>query len=156
MNLFCFNYQFLKNSVVICFFSNNLWMWSEKLKNGAKNIFYSSAHIALWAEKNNEWLPNFSRFLFHNLSWILIMKAADFIHSDIATILCLSNQSHTLSWYIESVIALRFSIWLLYIDYIINGLLNRWTDIFIMPWPAWGEAFNPNNATQTHSIFVKL
>ena len=37
-----------------------------------------------------------------------------------------------------------------------HGLFNRWTDIFILPWPAWGGAFNPNNATQTHSIFVKL
>ena len=37
-----------------------------------------------------------------------------------------------------------------------HRILNRWTDIFILPWPAWAEAFNPNNATQTHSIFVKL
>ena len=37
-----------------------------------------------------------------------------------------------------------------------HGLLNRWTDIFFLPRPAWGEAFNPKNATQTHSIFVKL
>jgi len=37
-----------------------------------------------------------------------------------------------------------------------HRLLNRWTDIFILPWPAWVGAFNPNNATQTHSIFVKL
>ena len=37
-----------------------------------------------------------------------------------------------------------------------HGLLNRWTDIFILPRTPWGEAFNPNNATQTHSIFVKL
>ena len=25
------------------------------------------------------------------------------------------------------------------------------TDIFILPWPAWGEAFNSNNATQIES-----
>ena len=37
-------------------------------------------------------------------------------------------------------------------DGIAHGLLNRWTDIFILPRPA----FNPNNAAQTHSIFVKL
>ena len=37
-----------------------------------------------------------------------------------------------------------------------HGLLNRWTDIFILARTAWGEVFNPNNATQTHSIFVKL
>ena len=36
-----------------------------------------------------------------------------------------------------------------------HGLLNRWTNIFILPWPASGNAFNPNNATKTHSIFVK-
>ena len=35
-----------------------------------------------------------------------------------------------------------------------HGLLNKWT--FILHWPAWGEAFNPNNITKTHSIFVKL
>ena len=29
-------------------------------------------------------------------------------------------------------------------------------DIFILHWPAWGEATLANNATQTHSIFVKL
>ena len=37
-----------------------------------------------------------------------------------------------------------------------HGLLNGWTDIFFLPRPAWGEgveAFNPNNATQTYSIF---
>jgi hypothetical protein len=28
-----------------------------------------------------------------------------------------------------------------------HGLLNRWTDIFILPRPALGWAFNPNNAT---------
>ena len=39
---------------------------------------------------------------------------------------------------------------------VVHGLLNRWTDIFFLPQPAWGEAFNPNNATQTHSIFAKL
>ena len=40
---------------------------------------------------------------------------------------------------------------------IIHRLLNcRWTDIFILAWPAWGKAFNPFNAKQTHSIFVKL
>ena len=37
-----------------------------------------------------------------------------------------------------------------------HGLLNRWTDIFFLPRTAWGGPFNPNNATQTHSIFVKL
>ena len=37
-----------------------------------------------------------------------------------------------------------------------HGLLNRWTDIFILPRPYWGHAFNPNNATQTRSIFVKF
>ena len=37
-----------------------------------------------------------------------------------------------------------------------HGLLNRWTDIFILLRPAWGLAFNPNNVAQTHSIFVKL
>ena len=30
-----------------------------------------------------------------------------------------------------------------------HELLNRWTDISIFPWPAWGEVFNPNNDTQT-------
>ena len=41
---------------------------------------------------------------------------------------------------------------------VIHRRLNRWTDIFILPSPVWpeAEAFNPNNATQTHSIFVKL
>ena len=37
-----------------------------------------------------------------------------------------------------------------------HGLLNRWTDIFILPRPAWGLTFNLNNGTETHSIFVKL
>ena len=37
-----------------------------------------------------------------------------------------------------------------------HGLLNRWTDIFFLPRTSWGLAFNPNNAVQTHSIFVKL
>ena len=37
-----------------------------------------------------------------------------------------------------------------------HGLLNRWTDIFFLPRTSWGLAFNPNNAAQTHSIFVKL
>ena len=37
-----------------------------------------------------------------------------------------------------------------------HGLLNRWTDIFFLPRTSWGPAFNPNNAAQTHSIFVKL
>ena len=34
---------------------------------------------------------------------------------------------------------------------VVYGLLKRWTDIFFLPQPAWGEAFNPYNATQTHS-----
>ena len=37
-----------------------------------------------------------------------------------------------------------------------HGLLNRWTDIFILPRSPWGGPFNPYNVTQTHSIFVKL
>jgi hypothetical protein len=37
-----------------------------------------------------------------------------------------------------------------------HGLLNRWRVIFILPWPEWGLAFNPNIATQTHQIFEKL
>ena len=37
-----------------------------------------------------------------------------------------------------------------------HGLLNRLTDIFILPRPAWGLTFNINNGTETHSIFVKL
>ena len=32
---------------------------------------------------------------------------------------------------------------------IIHRLLNRWTDIFILPSPAWVGAFNLDNATQT-------
>ena len=39
---------------------------------------------------------------------------------------------------------------------LIHGLLNRWTDIFILPRTAWGGPFDPYNITQTHSIFVKL
>ena len=38
----------------------------------------------------------------------------------------------------------------------VHGLLNRWTDILFFPQPAWGEAFNPNNTAQTHSIFAKI
>jgi hypothetical protein len=37
-----------------------------------------------------------------------------------------------------------------------HGLLNRWTDFLFLPDQPGGEAFNPNNATQTQSIFVKL
>ena len=37
-----------------------------------------------------------------------------------------------------------------------HGLLNRWTDIFILPGPYLGLAFNSNNAKQTHLIFIKL
>ena len=37
-----------------------------------------------------------------------------------------------------------------------HGLLNRWTDIFILPLPAWGPSFYLNNGTETHSIFLKL
>ena len=37
-----------------------------------------------------------------------------------------------------------------------HELLNRWTDIFILPRTAWGGPFNPYNITQTHSNFVKL
>ena len=39
---------------------------------------------------------------------------------------------------------------------VVHGLLNRWTDIFILPRTAWGGPFNPYNNTQPHSIFVKL
>ena len=38
----------------------------------------------------------------------------------------------------------------------IHGLLNRWTDIFILPRTPWGLTFNRNNGTKTQSIFVKL
>ena len=38
----------------------------------------------------------------------------------------------------------------------IHELLNRWTDIFILPRTARVGPFNPYNTTQTHSIFVKL
>ena len=37
-----------------------------------------------------------------------------------------------------------------------HGLLHRWTNIFILPRIPWGEAFNPNNTTQSHSIFVNF
>ena len=37
-----------------------------------------------------------------------------------------------------------------------HGLLNRWTDIFILPRTPWGLTFNPNNGTKIQSIFVKL
>ena len=54
----------------------------------------------------------------------------------------------------------KFESWLLFtvtiIRWLIHGLLNRWTDIFFLPRTSWGLAFNPNNAAQTHSIFVKL
>ena len=33
-----------------------------------------------------------------------------------------------------------------------HGLFNRWTDILFLPRPAWGEAFNPNNTTQTQYL----
>ena len=35
-----------------------------------------------------------------------------------------------------------------------HGLLNRWTDIFILPWPALGWAFNPNNAKYTNTLNI--
>ena len=44
----------------------------------------------------------------------------------------------------------------IHLVYISHGLLNRWTDIFILPRTAWGGPFNLYNITQTHSIFVKL
>ena len=31
-----------------------------------------------------------------------------------------------------------------------HGLLNRWTDIFILPRPTWGLTFNLNNGMETH------
>ena len=37
-----------------------------------------------------------------------------------------------------------------------HGLLNRWTDIFILPRTPWGLTFNPNSGTKIQSIFVKL
>ena len=52
-------------------------------------------------------------------------------------------------------LSLVFSILLRETDFS-HGLLNRWTDIFILPRPEWGEDFNPNNFTQTRSIFIKL
>ena len=39
---------------------------------------------------------------------------------------------------------------------LIHGLLNRWTDIFFLPRPAWGEAFNPNNATHSLILYKTL
>ena len=33
-----------------------------------------------------------------------------------------------------------------------HGLLNRWTYIFILPWPALGWAFNPTNKCYTNSL----
>ena len=58
-------------------------------------------------------------------------------------------------WHAKKGSFLKFyKYWLL--SGFVHGLLNRWTDIFILPRPAWGWDFNPNNATQTHSIFVKL
>ena len=37
-----------------------------------------------------------------------------------------------------------------------QGLLYRWTEHSILPISTGGGLFNPNNATQTHSIFVKI
>ena len=37
-----------------------------------------------------------------------------------------------------------------------QGLLYRWTEHSILSMTTGGRAFNPNNATQTHSIFVKI
>ena len=37
-----------------------------------------------------------------------------------------------------------------------HGLLNRWTDIFILPQTPWGLTFNPKHGTKTQSIFVKI
>ena len=39
---------------------------------------------------------------------------------------------------------------------LLNRLLNRWTDIFILPRTPWGLTFKLNNGTKTQSIFVKL
>ena len=41
-------------------------------------------------------------------------------------------------------------------DMVKHGLLNRWTDIFILPRTPWGLTFNPNNGTKIQLIFVKL
>ena len=38
----------------------------------------------------------------------------------------------------------------------VHGLLNGWTDIFILLLPAWGPSFYLNNGTETLSIFLKL
>ena len=38
---------------------------------------------------------------------------------------------------------------------VIQGLLYRWTEHSILPISTGGGLFNPN-ATQTHSIFVKI
>ena len=37
-----------------------------------------------------------------------------------------------------------------------QGLLYKWTEHWVLTCRNQGEAFNPNNVTQTHSIFVKL
>ena len=39
---------------------------------------------------------------------------------------------------------------------VVKQCMDFLIDIFILPGPYWGHAFNPKNATQTHSIFVKL
>ena len=49
-----------------------------------------------------------------------------------------------------------FGNWHTKLDDLDHGLLNRWTDIFFLPRTSWGLTFNPNNAEQSHSIFVKL
>jgi hypothetical protein len=43
-----------------------------------------------------------------------------------------------------------------YTTFINQGLLYRWTEHSILPMTVLGEDLNSNNATQTHSIFVKL
>jgi hypothetical protein len=37
-----------------------------------------------------------------------------------------------------------------------QGLLYRWTEHSILPISTRGGLFNPNNATQNHSIFVRI
>ena len=41
-------------------------------------------------------------------------------------------------------------------DDLVQGLLYRWTEHSILQMPTGGGIFNPNNPTQTHSIFVKI